>query len=258
MFSPHSAQATDFPLVLVVLVVSRGPILRRGDARRRQLTAVMRLADSYNAQSDPRMVALFAQAEKTGHIDVKGLSEVLVPIAKETGDLVRLQANLDALSCGDVPGLTRRVRVARRSRRPRRLTMAQPPAPRRSGSTSRRARRRRSWPRATGLPQSRRQRSAPWSATATTSTTSRRISQRATSTTRRSLWCPENLPMYDRYVDFHQPTGRLGVLVTGQTGFSDSIVWAKNEEMLAELKRQFEVADAHHSSPYPLDRWGRQ
>jgi hypothetical protein len=53
----------------------------------------------------------------------------------------------------------------------------------------------------------------------------------------------EILPMYNRYKVFHTPTGRMGVLIVGQTGFSDSIVWAKNEAMLAELLNQFEVPD---------------
>lgn len=51
----------------------------------------------------------------------------------------------------------------------------------------------------------------------------------------------EQLPMYQRYVVFHQPTGRMGILVVGQTGFSDAILWAKNAAMLADLKLQYEV-----------------
>lgn len=51
----------------------------------------------------------------------------------------------------------------------------------------------------------------------------------------------EQLPMYNRYVVFHKPTGRKGVLVVGQTGFSDSIIWAKSEAMFIQLCQQFEV-----------------
>lgn len=51
----------------------------------------------------------------------------------------------------------------------------------------------------------------------------------------------EQLPMYNRYRVFHQATGRQGVLVVGQTGFSDSIVWAKNQAMLNQLMADFEV-----------------
>lgn len=47
--------------------------------------------------------------------------------------------------------------------------------------------------------------------------------------------------MYTRYLVFHKPTGRMGVLVVNQTGFSDSIIWAKNQEMLEQLKVQFEI-----------------
>lgn len=55
----------------------------------------------------------------------------------------------------------------------------------------------------------------------------------------------EQLPMYSHYRVFHQATGRQGVLVVGQTGFSDAIIWAKNAAMLTELMAEFEVpADA--------------
>lgn len=48
-------------------------------------------------------------------------------------------------------------------------------------------------------------------------------------------------PIYNRYIVFHQPTGRQGVFVVGQTGFTDSIVWAKSEAHLAAQKVQYEV-----------------
>jgi hypothetical protein len=51
----------------------------------------------------------------------------------------------------------------------------------------------------------------------------------------------ERLPMNNRYIVFHPPTGRLGVLVVDQAGFTDAIVWAKSEAMLTELKKQFDV-----------------
>ena len=51
----------------------------------------------------------------------------------------------------------------------------------------------------------------------------------------------EIIPMYQRYKVFQPATGRQGVLVVGETGFADPIVWAKNEAMLADLMKQFEV-----------------
>jgi hypothetical protein len=53
-------------------------------------------------------------------------------------------------------------------------------------------------------------------------------------------------PMYSsRYLVFDKKTGREGVLVVGDTGFSDAIIWAKSAVMLTELKADFEVpADA--------------
>lgn len=51
----------------------------------------------------------------------------------------------------------------------------------------------------------------------------------------------EQLPMYRHYVVFDQATGREGILVVGETGFADAILWAKNATMLADLKVQYEV-----------------
>jgi len=57
---------------------------------------------------------------------------------------------------------------------------------------------------------------------------------------------PRNTSMqYDHYKIFHKATGREGVLVVGQTGFSDAIIWAKDAPMLAQLMADFEIpADA--------------
>ena len=52
----------------------------------------------------------------------------------------------------------------------------------------------------------------------------------------------ERLPMYQRYVVFHKPSGREGVLVVGQTGFADPIVWADSQDHLAQLKVLFQIA----------------
>jgi hypothetical protein len=51
----------------------------------------------------------------------------------------------------------------------------------------------------------------------------------------------EQLPMYERFKVFHKATGREGVLVVGESGFTDSILWAKNKTMLDDLMKQYEV-----------------
>ena len=51
----------------------------------------------------------------------------------------------------------------------------------------------------------------------------------------------EQQPLYARYIVFHKPTGRQGILVVGETGFADAILWAKSEAMLADLKTQYEI-----------------
>ena len=68
--------------------------------------------------------------------------------------------------------------------------------------------------------------------------------------------------MYDRYKVFHKATGGEGVLVVGQTGFSDSIVWAKNQAMLNQFMADFELpADAptmrQRPEPMPTRRGRR-
>jgi hypothetical protein len=51
----------------------------------------------------------------------------------------------------------------------------------------------------------------------------------------------EQLPMYQRFKVFHKASGREGVLVVGETGFADAILWAKSQAMLVDLMAQYEV-----------------
>lgn len=48
-------------------------------------------------------------------------------------------------------------------------------------------------------------------------------------------------PMYFRFLVFDANSGRLGVLVVGQTGFSDAILWADSQTHLTQLKALYQV-----------------
>jgi hypothetical protein len=51
----------------------------------------------------------------------------------------------------------------------------------------------------------------------------------------------EQQPMFSHYIIFDEATGRQGILVLDQNGFTDAILWAKSQAMLADLKVQYEV-----------------
>lgn len=71
-----------------------------GDNRRASLQEMTRLADSYDADRDPRVKALLADAEKSGSVDVDRLAAILRPMAQQAGKLSRPNAELRALASG--------------------------------------------------------------------------------------------------------------------------------------------------------------
>lgn len=64
-----------------------------------------------------------------------------------------------------------------------------------------------------------------------------------------SVWILVPKKHMNRYVV--NKGGKLGILVSEDNSFSDVVLWAKSEAMLAELKRQYEIPDNAPTITYP-------